>query len=537
MAKQMMFDDDARRKILAGVRKLAKAVKITLGPRGKNVIYQKSFGGPTVTKDGVTVSKEVSIQDPFENMGARLVNEVATKTNDRAGDGTTTATVLAEAIFAEGLKALTSGANPVIVKRGIDKAVEAASEALLGMAKPVRGKQPIAQVGTISANGDAAIGELLAEAIEKVGDDGVITVEEAKSIDTTLEVVDGMKFDKGYISPYFVTNPEKMTTVYEDCYVLLHEKKISNVRQMIGILEGVMQKGRPLLIIAEDVESEALSTLVINRLRGLVQVVAVKAPGFGDRRKAMLEDIAVLTGGQCVTEETGTSLENAGLEVLGSAKRIEVGKDDTLIVEGGGKKSAIKERIETLRAQIDKTTSDYDREKLQERLGRLTGGIAVVRVGATTEKEMSEKKDRVDDALHATRAAVEEGIVPGGGSALLRAIAAIEEATAKFRGDEKIGGRIVAEALRAPAMQIAENAGFDGAVCVEETLESANANWGFDAAEGKHKDLVKAGIIDPVKVTRSALQNAASVAGLMLTTDTAITSLEDKAEPISGAVS
>jgi chaperonin GroEL len=534
MAKQMMFDDEARRKILEGVRQLAKAVKVTLGPRGKNVIYQKSFGGPTVTKDGVTVSKEVSIKDPFQNMGARLVNEVATKTNDRAGDGTTTATVLAEAIFAEGLKALTSGANPVVVKRGIDRAVEAGIAALTEMAKPVKGSS-IAQVGTISANGDSSVGELLAEAIGKVGDDGVITVEEAKSFETTLDVVDGMKFDKGYISPYFVTNPEKMTAVLEDCYVLIHEKKISNVRQMLPLLEAVAQRGKPLLVIAEDVESEALSTLVINRLRGMMSVVAVKAPGFGDRRKAMLEDIAILTGGQCVTEDLGQSLENVGVEVLGTAKRVEVTKDDTLVVEGGGKKKAVADRVDTLRSQIEKTSSDYDREKLQERLGKLSGGIAVIRVGATTEKEMSEKKDRVEDALHATRAAVEEGIVPGGGSALLSIIGAIEASVSKLRGDEKIGGRIVAEALRAPARQIAQNAGFDGEVCIEETLESSKANWGFDAAEGVHKDLVKAGIIDPVKVTRSALENAASVAGLMLTTNTAITGLEDKAEPISGA--
>ncbi|MEE9393360.1 MAG: chaperonin GroEL [Planctomycetota bacterium] len=535
MAKQMMFDDEARRKILEGVRQLAKAVKITLGPRGKNVIYQKSFGGPTVTKDGVTVSKEIEIADPFENMGAKLVNEVASKTNDRAGDGTTTATVLAEAIYGEGLRALTSGANQVIVKRGIDKAVEAAVESLHDMAKPVRGRETIAQVGTISANGDETVGELLADAIGRVGEDGVITVEEAKGMETTLDIVDGMNFDKGYISPYFVTNPEKMNAVLEDAYILIHEKKLSNLRQLLPILESVAQKGRPLLIIAEDVESDALSALVINRLRGTMNVCAVKAPGFGDRRKAMLDDIATLTGGTCVTEDLGQNLENVGLEVLGSAKRIEITKDDTLIVEGGGKKKAVNERVDTLRTQIEKSTSDYDREKLQERLGKLAGGIAVIRVGAVTEKEMSEKKDRVEDALHATRAAVEEGIVAGGGTALLRARETVEAMISKLKGDEKIGGRIVAASLTSPAIQIAENAGFDGKVCVEETLESKNRNWGFDAALGEHRDLFKAGIVDPVKVTRSALENAAGVSGLMLTTSTAITGLEDKAEPIAGA--
>ncbi|MCB9832854.1 MAG: chaperonin GroEL [Planctomycetes bacterium] len=537
MAKQLMFDDEARRKILEGVRKLARAVKVTLGPRGKNVIYQKSYGGPTVTKDGVTVSKEISIKDPFENMGAKLVNEVASKTNDRAGDGTTTATVLAEAIFAEGLKAIGTGANPMVIKRGIDKAVEVAVAELGKMAKPVKGSDDVEKIGTISANGDKTIGSLLAQAIEKVGKDGVVTVEEGKGLETELVVVDGMSFDKGYVSPYFITNPDKMSVILEDALILIYEKKISNLRQILPVLEAVAQKARPLLIIAEDVEAEALSALVINRLRGVMSVCAVKAPGFGDRRKAMLEDIAILTGGTCISEDIGQQLENVGLAQLGQAKRIEVTKDETLLIEGAGKKTAIKERIEQLRTQIEATSSDYDREKLQERLGKLSGGIASVRVGAATEKEMGERKDRVEDALHATRAAVEEGVVPGGGSALLAVIPAVEAGIAKLKGDEKIGGRIVMQALRWPAIQIADNAGFDGRVCAEETIESTKKNWGFDAAEGVHTDMVKAGIIDPVKVTRSALQNAASVAGLMLTTSAAITSLEDDAEPVAGAIS
>ena len=536
MAKQMMFDDEARKKILEGVEKLARAVKVTLGPKGKNVIFQKSFGGPTVTKDGVTVAKEVEVECPFENMGAKLVNEVASKTSDKAGDGTTTATVLAEAIYREGLRTVAAGANPMLVKRGIDKAIAAAVEQLHDIAKPVRGRGEITQIGTISANGDKSIGELLADAIDKVGKDGVITVEDAKGIDTSLDVVDGMQFDKGFLSPYFVTNPKKMTAELENPFILIHEKKISNIHQLLPILEGVAQKGGSLLIIAEDVESEALATLVINRLRGVMQVAAVKAPGFGDRRKAMLDDIAILTGGQCVSEDLGEKLENVGMSVLGRANRVEINKDETLIVKGKGKKDTIQGRIETIRNQIEKSTSDYDREKLTERLGKLSGGVAVVHVGAATEKEMNEKKARVEDALHATRAAADEGVVPGGGSALLRTLDAIDGARGKLRGDEKMGADIVARAARAPAIQIAKNAGFDGEVAVEETLESDSTSFGFDAAEGKHRDLLKAGIIDPVKVTRSALQNAGSVAGLMLSMSTAITDLKDPDEAARGAV-
>ncbi len=537
MAKQMLFNDEAQRKVLDGVRKLARTVKVTLGPRGKNVIYTKAFGGPSVTKDGVTVAKEVEIEDPFENMGAKLVNEVASKTSDTAGDGTTTATVLAEAIFSEGLRMVTAGANPVSLKRGIDRAVQAAAEEILERARPVKGRSDVAKVGTISANGESEIGDILAEAIDKVGRDGVITVEEAQGTETTLDLVDGMQFDKGFISPYFINHPDSMNCILENAAILVYEKKISNMRQLLRILEGVAQKGQPLLIIAEDVEAEALSTLVINRLRGSLQVCAVKAPGFGDRRKAMLEDIAVLTGAQSITEELGQNLEDLGTEILGEAKRVEVDKDNTLIVEGKGTKKAIRERIEQIRLQIEETKSEYDREKLTERLGRLSGGIAVVRVGAATEHEMNEKKARVEDALHATRAAVEEGTVAGGGSTLLAAIPAVEEILGKLRGDEKTGARIVMEALKMPACQIAENAGFDGQVCVQETLESDKDDWGFDAARGEHTNLVKAGIIDPAKVTRSALQNAASVAGLMLTTSAAITSLKDDGEAVSGAVS
>ena len=537
MAKQMMFEDEARRKILDGVNQLARAVKVTLGPRGKNVIFQKGFGGPSVTKDGVTVAKEIEIEDPFENMGAKLVNEVASKTSDRAGDGTTTATVLAESIFRQGLRSVATGANPMIVKRGLDRSVDAVVEYLRDLAKPVKGRDDVAKIGTISANGDAAIGDLLAEAIEKVGKDGVISVEEAKGMETNLDVVDGMQFDKGYISPYFITNPDKMNAILEDAYVLIYEKKISNVRQILPILEAVAQRGAPLLIIAEDVEAEALSALVINRLRGVMNVAAVKAPGFGDRRKAMLQDIAILTGGECITEDLGQELESFGISSLGQAKRVEITKDDTLIVEGKGKSKAIKERIDTLRTQISGTTSDYDREKLTERLGKLSGGVAVISVGASTEKEMNEKKARVEDALHATRAAVEEGIVPGGGTALLNAIESVEALEKKLRGDEKDGARIIAAALRTPAIQIAENAGFDGMVCVEDTREAGKPTWGFDAAAGVHTDMVKAGIIDPVKVTRSALQNAASVSGMMLTTSTAITGLKEKSDPVFGAIS
>ncbi len=536
MAKQILYAEDARAKILDGLTKLAKAVKVTLGPGGRNVLFDKSFGGPTVTKDGVTVSKEIEIEDPFENMGAKLVNEVAKKTNDKAGDGTTTATVLAEAIFKAGLKQLASGCNPQSVKRGIDAAVKASVSALREQARPVKNTEQIVQVGTVSANHDVEIGELLAEAIEKVGDDGVITVEEAKGIETTLAVVEGMSFDKGYVSPYFVTNPQKMTAELEAPYILIYEKKISNLRDLLPVLEKVAQTGRPLLVIAEDLEGEALSALVINRLRGVLNVAAVKAPGFGDRRKAMLEDIAVLTGGTFISEDTGQTLESIEVSALGTARKVEVKKDETLIIEGGGKKKALNERIDQIRSKIETTTSDYDREKLQERLAKLAGGVAEIRVGATTEKEMAEKKYRVDDALHATRAAMEEGIVPGGGTALLRTLDAIEAVRKKLRGDEKNGADIVAAAVRAPTAQIADNAGFHGDVVVEDVLEM-KGNEGLNALTGDYEDLVKAGVVDPVKVTRLALEYAGSVAGMMLTTDTAITDKKDDAEEAAGAVS
>ncbi len=536
MAKQILFDHEARTKILAGVEKLARAVKVTLGPRGKNVIFRKSFGGPTVTKDGVTVSKEVELPDPFENMGAKLVNEVATKTSDEAGDGTTTATVLTEAIYREGLKAVITGADPVAIKRGIDRCVEAAVEALQGLRKTVKGRTEIAQVGAISANNDPQIGDLLASALEKVGNDGVITVEESKSFETTLEVVEGMQFDKGYISPYFVTQPEKMLAEIEDCHILIHEKKISNLRDLLPLLEKLAQKGAKLLIIAEDVDGEALSALVINRLRGVLQCCAVKAPGFGDRRKAMLDDIAVLTGGTAISEDLGRTLDKVDIADLGRAKKVVVKKDTTLIVQGEGRKKDIQARIEQIRGQIDKSTSDYDREKLNERLAKLSGGIAVVKVGASTEAELKEKKARVEDALHATRAAAEEGVVPGGGTALLRAVPAVEALSSKLRGDEKFAADIVAHALKQPTFHIAANAGFDGAMIVAEVLESKGST-GFDAREGVMTDLVKAGIIDPVKVPRLALQYAASVAGLMLTTHTAITTLKDEETKTAGAVS
>ena len=536
MSKQILYAEDARAKILDGLTKLARAVKVTLGPGGRNVLFDKSFGGPTSTKDGVTVSKEIEIADPFENMGAKLVNEVAKKTNDRAGDGTTTATVLAEAIFKSGLKQLAAGCNPQSVKRGIDKAVSAAVTTLQEIARPVKGREQIAQVGTVSANHDQEIGDLLADAMEQVGNDGVITVEEAKGISTELGVVEGMSFDKGYVSPYFVTNPAKMTAELEDPLILIHEKKISNLRDLLPILERVAQTGRPLLIIAEDVEGEALSTLVINRLRGILNICAVKAPGFGDRRKAMLGDIATLTGGKFISEDIGEKLENLEISDLGSARKIEIRKDETLIIEGTGKKKDLKERIEQIRAKIETTTSDYDKEKLQERLAKLSGGVAEIRVGAATEQEMAEKKYRVDDALHATRAAMEEGIVAGGGTALLRCMDAIEAVRKKLRGDEKAGADIVASAVRAPTRQIADNAGFDGDVVVENVLEKSG-NKGFNALTGEYEDMVKAGIIDPVKVTRLALEYAGSIAGMMLTTDTAITDMKDDAPQAAGAVS
>jgi chaperonin GroEL len=516
-AKELMFNTDARSKLKRGIDQLAEAVKVTLGPKGRNVVIDKKFGSPTVTKDGVTVAKEVELSDPIENMGAQMVKEVATKTSDLAGDGTTTATVLAQAIFREGLKNVTAGANPMELKRGIDKAVDAVVEELKKLSAPSAGKKEIAQVGTISANNDKEIGNLIAEAMEKVGKDGVITVEEAKGLETTLETVDGMQFDRGYLSPYFVTDPEKMEAVQEDAYLLIHDKKISAMKELLPILEKVAQSGRPLVIIAEDVDGEALATLVVNKLRGTLKVAAVKAPGFGDRRKEMLRDIAVLTGGQVISEEVGFKLENATLNDLGRAKRIVVDKDNTTIVDGKGKENDIQGRINEIKAAVEKTTSDYDREKLQERLAKLSGGVAVINVGAATETEMKEKKARVEDALHATRAAVEEGIVAGGGVALIRAQSALE----KIRGteDEKIGVEIVRRALEEPIRMIAQNAGAEGSIVVAKVKESKDKNFGYNAQTDVYEDLVKAGVIDPTKVTRTALQNAASIAGLLLTTE------------------
>jgi chaperonin GroEL len=533
MAKQLLFEEEAKRKALKGIQQLAKVVKVTLGPSGRNVILHKSFGAPLVTKDGVTVSKEIELEDPFENMGAKLVNEVATKTNDDAGDGTTTATLLAETIFAEGLKYLNSGVNPMSLKRGIDKCVAKVTEKLGTISKKVKNNNEIAQVGAISANNEASIGKLMAEAIAKVGDDGVITVEESKSMDTELDIVEGMQFDKGYLSPYFINNVQDMTTLLEDAYILVHEKKISNLRPLLPILEKVAQTGKPLLIIAEDVENEALATLVVNKLRGTLNVAAVKAPGFGDRRKAMLQDIAALTGGTMVSEELGMDLEKIGTEHMGLAKKVIVDKDNTTIVRGAGKKSDVNARIKQIRSLIEESTSDYDREKLQERLAKLTGGVAVIKVGAHTEVELKEKKARVEDALNATRAAVEEGIVPGGGLALLKCLPALEEV--RLIGDEKFARNIVKKALEAPVRQIAKNAGFDGSVIVTEVQEQ-KGNVGFNALTGKVCDLVKDGVIDPTKVVRCALQNAASVSGLMLTTETMVTDLKEKKDTVDGAV-
>jgi len=534
MAKQLLFEDNAKRKILSGVQKLARAVKVTLGPSGRNVVIKRSFGGPIITKDGVTVSKEVELQDPFENMGAKLVNEVANKTNDVAGDGTTTAIVLAEAIFTEGLKFVAAGVNPMDLKKGIDASVEAVVENLKGQSRAIRNNAEIAQVGTISANNDKDIGNLLAEAMDKVGKDGVVTVEESKTAETWLEAVDGLQFDKGFLSPYFITNANEMTCELEHAFVLLHESKISNLRALLPILEKVVAADRALLIIAEEVENEALATLVVNRLRGKLKICAVKAPGFGDRRKQYLGDIAVLTGGQVVSEETGMQLENVDISVLGTANKIIIDKDNTTIVEGGGKKPAVKERIEQIRAQIATVTSDYDREKLQERLAKLTGGVAVVHVGASTETALKEKKDRVEDALHATRAAVEEGIVPGGGVALVRARAALDGL--KLPGDQKFGRDVVQRAISAPLRQIADNAGLDGNVVLEETMEQTGGK-GLNVLTGEWGDMTKMGIIDPTKVTRSALQNAASIVGLMLTTETVITERKDKEHEVEGALS
>jgi chaperonin GroEL len=516
-AKELQFSVDARARLKRGVDALAEAVKITLGPKGRNVVIDKKFGSPTITKDGVTVAKEIELSDPVENMGAQMVKEVATKTSDLAGDGTTTATVLAQAIFREGLKNVTAGANPMELKRGIDKAVDAVVEQLKTLSVPSAGKKEIAQVGTISANNDREIGNLIAEAMEKVGKDGVITVEEAKGLETTLETVDGTQFDRGYLSPYFVTDPEKMETVLEDAYLLIHDKKVSSMKELLPILEKVVQDGKPLLLVAEDVDGEALATLVVNKLRGTLKVAAVKAPGFGDRRKEMLRDIAVLTGGQVISEEVGFKLENVSLTDLGRAKRVVVDKDDTTIVDGKGKPDAIAGRINEIKVAIDKSTSDYEREKLQERLAKLSGGVAIINVGAATEIEMKEKKARVEDALHATRAAVEEGIVPGGGVALIRAQSALD----RIRGteDEKTGVEIVRRALEEPIRLIAQNAGAEGSIVVAKVRESKDKNFGYNAATDTYEDLVKAGVIDPTKVTRTALQNAASIAGLLLTTE------------------
>ncbi len=525
-AKQLQFDENARHTLLRGVEKLAKAVKATLGPSGRNVILDKKFGSPTITKDGVTVAKEIELEDPYENMGAQLVREVASKTSDVAGDGTTTATILAESIYREGLRNVTAGANPTSLQRGIMKGVEAIVEDLKKLSKKVSDRTEIAQVATVSANWDKTIGEIIADAMDKVGKDGTITVEEAKSIETTLDVVEGMQFDKGYLSPYFVTNAEAMEAVLENAYILIYEKKISSLKDLLPLLEKVAKAGRPLLIISEDVEGEALATLVVNKLRGTLQVCAVKAPGFGDRRKAMLEDIAVLTGGRLISEDLGIKLENIKLEDLGKAKRVTVDKENTTIVEGEGKKADIQGRVAQIRRQIEETTSDYDREKLQERLAKLAGGVAVVNVGAATETEMKEKKARVEDALHATRAAVEEGIVPGGGVALLRAQKALDNIKG-LEGDEKVGVAIVRRAIEEPTRQLADNAGREGALVVEE-IKKRKGNEGYDVANDEYTDLVKAGIVDPTKVTRSALQNAASIAGLLLTTEALVTEIPEK---------
>ena len=524
-AKQLQFDETARHALLRGVEKLAKAVKATLGPSGRNVILDKKFGSPTITKDGVTVAKEIELEDPFENMGAQLVREVASKTSDIAGDGTTTATVLAEAIYKEGLKNVTAGANPTSLQRGINKAVDAIVAELARISKKVKDSSEIAQVATVSANWDKTIGQIIADAMEKVGKDGTITVEEAKTIETTLDVVEGMKFDKGYLSPYFVTNAEAMEASLESAYILIHEKKISSLKDLLPLLEKVAKSGKPLLIIAEDVEGEALATLVVNKLRGTLQICAVKAPGFGDRRKAMLEDIAVLTGGRCITEDLGIKLENITLDDLGRAKRITIDKENTTIVEGSGKNVDIQGRVNQIRRQIEETTSDYDREKLQERLAKLAGGVAVINVGAATETEMKEKKARVEDALHATRAAVEEGIVPGGGVALIRAQKALD--SLKLQGDEQVGLEIVRRAVESPLRQLAYNAGKEGALIVQE-VKKGKGNEGYNVATDEYEDLVKAGVVDPTKVTRSALQNAASISGLLLTTEVTIAEVPEK---------
>ncbi|MGZ5436943.1 MAG: chaperonin GroEL [Pyrinomonadaceae bacterium] len=541
MAKQVVHGEDSRAAILRGINQLADAVKITLGPKGRNVVIEKKFGSPTITKDGVTVAKEIELKDALENMGAQMVREVASKTSDVAGDGTTTATVLAQAIYREGVKTVAAGANPMALKRGIDKAVEKAIAEIQRMAKPVKGDM-IAQVGTVSANGDSTIGNIIAEAMDQVGKDGVITVEESKTMETALEVVEGMQFDRGYLSPYFVTDPERMEVALETALILIHEKKISSMKDLLPLLEQVAKMGKPMLIIAEDVEGEALATLVVNKLRGTLNVAAVKAPGFGDRRKAMLEDIAILTGGKVISEDLGIKLENVQLSDLGRAKKITIDKDNTTIVEGAGKPADIEGRVKQIRAQVEETSSDYDREKLQERLAKLVGGVAVIKVGAATETEMKEKKARVEDAMHATRAAVEEGIVAGGGVTLVRAAKALEDAKSVIgRGsdpDEQIGVGIVRRALEEPLRQIVQNAGREGAVVVERVRSEKNENVGFNAATEEYEDLVKAGVIDPAKVTRTALQNAASIAGLMLTTEAMVSELpeEEGKAPMPGGM-
>ena len=526
-AKDIKFGTDARSKMLKGVETLAKTVKVTLGPKGRNVMLDKSYGAPKLTKDGVSVAKEVALADKFENMGAQLIKEVAQKTADKAGDGTTTATVLAEAIIREGCKAVAAGMNPMDVKRGIDMAVEAVVNDVKSRSKAVQSSSEIAQVGTISANGDTTIGEYLAKAMEKVGNEGVITVEDAKGLETELDVVEGMQFDRGYLSPYFVTNPEKMNCEYDNPYILLYDKKISNLQPMISILEAIVQSGRALVIIAEDIEGEALATLVVNRIRGGLKVCAVKAPGFGDRRKAMLQDMAVLTGGQVISDELGMKIENVTLDMLGTAKRVEITKDDTTIIDGAGDKEAIAGRTAQLRQEISQTTSDYDREKLQERLGKLSGGVAVIKVGGASEVEVKEKKDRIDDALHATRAAVKEGIVAGGGTALLYATKALAELKTDNQ-DQNVGIDIIRRALQAPLRQIAENAGVDGAVVAGKLLESKDYNYGYNAAAGEYTDMIKSGIVDPTMVVRTALQDAASVGGLLITTEAMVTEIPEK---------
>ena len=532
-AKDVKFHSDARDRILKGVDTLANAVRVTLGPKGRNVVLEKSFGAPRITKDGVTVAKEIELKDKFENMGAQMVKEVASKTNDIAGDGTTTATVLAQAIVREGMKSVAAGMNPMDLKRGVDLAVTAIVDDLEGRSKQIGSNDEIAQVGTISANGDRVVGDKIAEAMEKVGKEGVITVEEAKGLEFELDVVEGMQFDRGYLSPYFITNAEKMVTELESPFILLHEKKLSNLQSMLPLLESVVQAGRPLLVIAEDVEGEALATLVVNKLRGGLKVAAVKAPGFGDRRKAMLEDIAILTGGQVVSEDLGIKLENVTIDMLGTAKRVTINKDDTTIVDGAGEAEDIKARCEQIKAQIETTTSDYDREKLQERLAKLSGGVAVIKVGGATEIEVKERKDRVDDALHATRAAVEEGIVAGGGVALLHSINALGDIKVE-NDDQERGVNIVKKALEFPVRQIAENAGFDGAVVAGKLVESGEANYGFDAQEEVYTDLFTAGIIDPTKVVRAALQDAASVAGLLITTEALVAEMPEEDKPMPG---